>query len=82
MSDEPKGGNLPVIAIGLVAIGCCLGPVFIGLAMAGLSGWLTGLTIGATAALALSAGLIVYGVIRFRGANKKAGRDPAAQHLK
>lgn len=45
--------------------------------MAGLSGWFAGLTIGETAALALSAGLVVYGAIRFRKSGKfRAGTQP------
>ncbi len=70
MSDEPRGGPLPAVAIGLVAIACCLGPLFIGAAMAGLSGWFAGLTIGGIAASALLAGLMAYGVIRFRKSGK------------
>lgn len=68
MSDEPKGKNLPVV-LGVLMVGCCLGPVFIGLAGAGLAGWFSDLTIGETAALAFLSAFFVYGVIRFRRMN-------------
>ena len=67
MENEPKGGFLPVIAVGVIGIGCCLlGTVGIGAAGAALAGWYGGFGVREIVAIAGLAALVAYGVVRFR----------------
>ena len=60
MKDKPKGGGFLPIGVGVLAIGCCLGPVVFGSLFVGLAGWFSGLTLGGIGALAGLAAFIVY----------------------
>ena len=65
MENEPKGGFLPVIAVAVIGIGCCLLlTVGIGAVGAALAGWFSGFGVGEVVALAGLAALVVYGVVR------------------
>lgn len=75
MANEPKGGSLPAIAVGVLAIGCCLGPAFAGSAVAGLLGWFDGLRLGEAAALALLTAFLVYLAIRLWRARRAPGTE-------
>ncbi len=75
-NEQKKGGTLPLVAGGVLMVACCALPVILGTAaLASISAWFSGWSIGETAALAGIVALGVYGVIRLRAARSHAGDD-------
>lgn len=73
MDDKPAAGLITAIVIAPLVALCCLGPVFIASAAAGVGGWLSGGLVWATM-LALLAAAIGYAAMRWRRASSR-GED-------
>jgi len=66
MDEKPAAGLITAIIIAPLVALCCLGPVFIASAAAGVAGWLSGRSLVLAAVLALLAAAIGYAVTRWR----------------
>ncbi len=69
MNEKPTAGVVTAIIIAPLVALCCLGPVFIGSAVGGLMGWLSGQRLVMAGVLALLAGAVGYAVMRWRRAS-------------
>lgn len=69
VDDKPGIGTIlrPVSIAGL-AVACCLGPVVLATTAGGIASWLGGLDLMVAAAIALPAGVTIYGIVRWRKA--------------
>lgn len=72
MDERPIAGIVTVIIIAPLIALCCLGPLFIGSAVGGVVGWLSGQGPVLTVALALLAGALGFAVMRWRRASSRA----------
>jgi len=62
MNEKPAlGAIVPILGIGGIIAACCVGPVLLGSGIAGIFGWLAGLSSVAAVAVALFLGAATYG---------------------
>lgn len=66
MNEKPVGGFLTGALVAPLMVVCCLGPVVVGAFGGGLIAWLGRLGPGEVAGAALVAGLLAYGLHRWR----------------
>ena len=76
MNDKLIAGLVAAVMVAPICALCILGPVFMGSVVAGVWGWLGGLGLAATIGLAVTAGVLVYGLIRWRNAKAATGGNP------
>jgi len=69
MNEKPAAGLMTAIVVAPLVALCCLGPLFIGSAVGGVVGWLSGQGLALTAVLAFLAAAIGYAVMRWRRAS-------------
>jgi hypothetical protein len=68
MSDNRIAGFVTALLISPLVVVCCLGPPVLGSILGVLVGWLGGLGLAEVVGTALAAGLVVYGLLRWRRA--------------
>ena len=80
MSDEPKGGSLPIIAGGALMVVCCAAPVLFGVGGASVLAWFSGFSAGEIGAVAGLAALVFFGVVKFWKASPNPASDETDRH--
>ena len=74
MSDNRVAGFVTALLVAPLVIVCCLGPAVLGSALGAAVGWLGGLGSIEVMGAAFAAGLVVYGLVRWRRARaRRAG---------
>lgn len=76
MNDKLIAGLVAAVMVAPICAACILGPVFMGSIVAGAWGWLGGLGLAAATGLAVTAGVLVYGLIRWKNAKAATGGSP------
>ncbi len=79
MSDKPVAGLVAAVAIAPVVALCCLGPAFLGSAVAWVSGWFSGLDPVTTTALAIVAAVLVIALLRRSKARRGRANGGASE---
>ena len=69
VNEKPAAGLMTAIVVAPLVALCCLGPLFIGSAVGGVVGWLSGQGLALIAVLAFLAAAIGYAVMRWRRAS-------------
>lgn len=79
MNEKPFAGFVTAFVIAPLVILCCvLGPVVLGSAVGAIVSWSAGLTPMVLVSAAVAAGLVIYGVVRWRRAQLSRGGDAVA----
>ncbi len=79
MSDKPVAGLVAAVAIAPVVALCCLGPAFLGSAVAWVSGWFGGLGPVTATALAIVAAVPVIALLRRSKARRGSANGGAGE---
>ncbi len=79
MSDKPVAGLVAAVAIVPVAALCCLGPAFLGSAVAWVSGWFSGLGPVTATGLAIVSGILAIALMRWRKARRGNAAGDASE---
>ena len=81
MKDNPFAGLVAAVLVVPLVVLCCLGPALLGSLLGGMAGWLGGLNVVEMAGAAVAAGLVAYGLLRWRRARVyRAGAQQACGH--
>ncbi len=66
MHDKIVAGAVTAIVVAPIGVVCILGPAFVGSVLAGLTGWIGGLSPVLTTGLAIVTGILVVEIVRRR----------------
>ena len=80
MRDKPVAGLVAAVAIVPVAALCCLGPAFLGGAVAWVSGWFSGLGPVAATGLAIVIAIMAIAILQ-RRPSRRGNADGEAREL-